>query len=448
MLNPRTIIPSGILAAAFSLMAACSSKTAATGDKLCTPGAYVYCRCEDRSEGTKLCHDDGAGFDDCKCDGSGGDITSSSGGNPPPNMDGGVEPVDSGGPTKGPMIESACAGKLGVIAGDEADTYTYMATYKGGGNWDASRGHPGIRSAASVVPVSGTLIASYAGPYQAILWTKLAAGSWSAPFSVGSAQQAGPPAAVAFGGGVKMVYLGADGTYHMGTYGAAGWDDATAVAEPTGGITVPGKSPPAVSAISTSVVMTLAGNDGTLARTTYSSSAWSTLGKFTNANAYESQPSMVALDTGGAKDLLLVYTGNDILLHWVTRDSATHNWGTPAVVDSAAATAGASSSETSLAAMPGGKAMLVWRGSNNAGYYSIWDPSKGFAAPQELLSGDPELASSPVVTRGACGSDVTVAYAKKAGGVELMRYAGGTWSGPFTVGGITKATYVGVGEMP
>jgi hypothetical protein len=447
VLNVRTIIPLGILAVAIGLVSACSSKAADTSGKLCTPGAYVYCRCEDRSEGTKLCHDDGAAFDDCKCDGSGNDITSS-GGNPPPDLDGGIEPVDSGGPTGGPQIEAACAGKLGVVAGDDTDTYTYMATYKGSGNWDASRGHPGIRSAATVLPVSGSLVATYAGTFQAILWTKLEAGAWSAPFSVGSAQQAGPPASVVFNGGVRLLYLGADGTYHMGTYAASGWDDATAVAEPTGGITVPGKSPPAVAAISTSVVMTLAGNDGTLARTTYSSSAWSTLGKFTGASAYESQPSMVALDTGGAKDLLLVYTGDDILLHYVTRDSATHTWGTAAVVDSAAATAGANPSETSLASMPGGKAMLVWRGSNNAGYYSVWDPAKGFAAPQELLAGDPELASSPVVTRGTCGSDVTVAYAKKDGGVELMRYAGGTWNGPFTVGGITKATYVGVGEMP
>ncbi len=23
----------------------------------CTPGAYVFCRCQDRSEGTKLCQD-------------------------------------------------------------------------------------------------------------------------------------------------------------------------------------------------------------------------------------------------------------------------------------------------------------------------------------------------------------------------------------------------------
>lgn len=445
----RTIIPLGIVAVVIGLTAACSSKSdSGPGGKICTAGAYVYCRCEDRSEGTKLCHDDGAGFDECKCDGSNPPAGDDQG-NPHPDPDGGVEEVDSGGPTGGPKIEAACAGKLGVVGGDEADSYTYMATYKGGGDWDASRGHPGIRSAANVIPVGNTLVATYQGAFSAILWTKLSGGSWSAPFSVGSASTSAPPAAAAFGGGLRLLYIGDDGKYHMGTYAStSGWDDATAVAEPTGGITIPGKSAPAAAAISTSVIMTMAGNDGSLGRTTFSSSSWSTFGKFTGATAYEAQPALVALDVGGSKDLLLVFTGSDFLLHGVSRDAASHTWGTPSLVDPSAAPAGARASETSLVAMPGGKAMLLWRGSNNAGYYSIYDSaSNTFGTPKDLLSGSPELASAPVATRGTCGSDVTIAYAKKDGGVELLRYAGGKMNGPFTVGGITKATYVGVGEM-
>jgi len=34
----------------------------------CTPGNYVFCRCADRSEGTKLCNNDGASFGACSCD--------------------------------------------------------------------------------------------------------------------------------------------------------------------------------------------------------------------------------------------------------------------------------------------------------------------------------------------------------------------------------------------
>jgi hypothetical protein len=41
--------------------------TSSSGPSICTPGAYVFCRCADRSEGTKLCRKDGS-FDACTCD--------------------------------------------------------------------------------------------------------------------------------------------------------------------------------------------------------------------------------------------------------------------------------------------------------------------------------------------------------------------------------------------
>lgn len=40
----------------------CSSSTGASGERICTPGANVFCRCADRSQGTKLCADDGKSF--------------------------------------------------------------------------------------------------------------------------------------------------------------------------------------------------------------------------------------------------------------------------------------------------------------------------------------------------------------------------------------------------
>ena len=55
----------------------------------------------------------------------------------------------------------------------------------------------------------------------------------------------------------------------------------------------------------------------------------------------------------------------------------------------------------------------------------------------------------PSVTRGRCGSDATVAYAQKSdGAVKILRYASGSWQGPFDVTGIPKASWVGVGESP
>ena len=44
----------------------CSSSNGATSvQRLCTPGAYVFCKCAQGGDGTKLCQEDGQGFDAC-----------------------------------------------------------------------------------------------------------------------------------------------------------------------------------------------------------------------------------------------------------------------------------------------------------------------------------------------------------------------------------------------
>ena len=88
------------------IIAACSSQTEATTPRICTPGNYVFCRCKDRSEGTKLCNGDGVGFAPCEgcLSGSEGNIIGEP--EPPPGedaappRDSAPPPVDAG-PTVG-----------------------------------------------------------------------------------------------------------------------------------------------------------------------------------------------------------------------------------------------------------------------------------------------------------------------------------------------------------
>lgn len=47
------------------LFVACIVKTIPAEDRLCTPGNYVYCKCVDSSQGTKLCKQDGRSFTAC-----------------------------------------------------------------------------------------------------------------------------------------------------------------------------------------------------------------------------------------------------------------------------------------------------------------------------------------------------------------------------------------------
>jgi hypothetical protein len=61
-----------ILGSLAALIVACKQENGVKPERLCTPDAYVFCRCADRSEGTKKCKEDGASFEECSpCDGSG-----------------------------------------------------------------------------------------------------------------------------------------------------------------------------------------------------------------------------------------------------------------------------------------------------------------------------------------------------------------------------------------
>lgn len=48
------------------LAGGCSStSTVESGERICTPGAYVFCTCANRDNGTKLCKEDGKSFEPC-----------------------------------------------------------------------------------------------------------------------------------------------------------------------------------------------------------------------------------------------------------------------------------------------------------------------------------------------------------------------------------------------
>jgi hypothetical protein len=183
----------------------------------------------------------------------------------------------------------------------------------------------------------------------------------------------------------------------------------------------------------------------TLARQDYASGAWGAQTPFTGLQAYPLQPALVAMDLG-PKDLMLAYVGSDLLIHSTTRDRTTKAWGIPVLVDTTAST----TDPPELAPMPGGRAMLIWKASNEQAYFSVYDPATMlWAPPKELVQGkNPAVANTPSVVEGHCGSDATSAFVDKAtGNVSVLRYVNGAWLGPYAVPGMTKMTFAGAGEL-
>jgi cysteine-rich repeat protein len=127
----------------------CKSSTEATGERICTPGANVFCRCADRSQGTKLCADDGKSFatpcstDESRTECAGGEIDDPNTGKTVDDDGNIIDDSPDGGPsTTNPF---ACPGKAtALIPGTEVvldgDTTGATDTAKGTSNCSTGGG--------------------------------------------------------------------------------------------------------------------------------------------------------------------------------------------------------------------------------------------------------------------------------------------------------------------
>ncbi len=61
----RALVWSGIGAAFLAAIACTGGNADGRVERLCTPGNFVFCRCADRTPGTKLCREDGLSFEPC-----------------------------------------------------------------------------------------------------------------------------------------------------------------------------------------------------------------------------------------------------------------------------------------------------------------------------------------------------------------------------------------------
>ncbi len=139
-----TLLGAALAATALFISAqGCTATTdAAPNGTHCTAGNYVFCRCADRAEGTKLCKEDGQSFEACstgnegQCSG-GEDLTDPQTGSavtPPAEQPTQMQPPVQAGPPGSPV--DACPGKPTAVAAGPAlvidgDTTGAKADLKG-----------------------------------------------------------------------------------------------------------------------------------------------------------------------------------------------------------------------------------------------------------------------------------------------------------------------------
>lgn len=128
------------------------------------------------------------------------------------------------------------------------------------------------------------------------------------------------------------------------------------------------------------------------------------------------------------------------------RDATAKTWSTALPIDTDAA----SNESPSLAPMSGGRAVMMWRGTNGMAYFNTYDPAATPKWRQHafLVSSTTAIASPPTVATGVCGDDAIAAYALAGGAVQVTRLKGTTWSTPESVGALSNLGFASVATLP
>lgn len=269
-------------------------------------------------------------------------------------------------------------------------------------------------------------------------------GSWADTAAIPNATTIDAPALATLGSVAHVVYMDSNNKYEHRKYVASVWDASDDPVGGAGNLQSFGAKAPSATGAGTDLVVLQGGSDSLLYDQTWSGSAWAMAHQQPNMSVQNTvTPTIITLS---GTDLLAVYMRKtDFKIMSSARTGGT--WDTsPTLLDTNAYT----NDPVALAALGGGRALLVYRGSDQVPYFSVYDSKKtpAWTVPAAVLGSKPTIASTPAVALGVCGDDAIVAYAKLGGGVELAHFSGGTFTGPDTVSGTSGATSVAIGTKP
>jgi len=343
-------------------------------------------------------------------------------------------PVESGPEA---AVDAGCTQTLAVLGGDGSSSF---ATTWSAGAWSTPSSLGGsVASVAALVPYAN----GYIGAVQEASSTTLAS-TLGAPFSqlaqVASATTQGPPVLATIGSAAHVVYWGSDSKFYHGTYSASAWDGA---GDPVGGSGASqsfGSSAPTLAAVGTELVVGQTGTNATLYAQSWTAGSWAPATAITGASVEPTaSPTLLGLNGGGAQLLVVAPSQTNDVLYFATRTAGT--WSGLTTVSGATTY---TSNPVALAALPGGKAVMVYEGGDTKPYVSLFDGAS-WSAPASLVSGsNPTLLSPPQITAGVCGNDATVAFVPSGGGVSITSLSGGSWSTPTALPGTSSVTYASI----
>jgi hypothetical protein len=339
-----------------------------------------------------------------------------------------------------PSDAAFCPGTIAVVAG--STTSLTFATFTGTGPWSQTAAGGVLKSPPSIVSTgAGAFHVVLRGSNYALQYATRGS-SWSGLAQIAADSTIDTPSLASDGAGkLHVVYRGSDSKFYHGTF-TGSWD---AAADPVGGSAAQSYGPSAPAAAwAGGLVVVQDGSNGYLYDLALASSAWTATEHPQALVATQGaipSPSVIAL-SGGTSDLLVVFAHQgDYKLTSQARASGT--WSAPALIDPNAYT----TDPVALAALSGGRAVMVFRGGDQKAYFSLYNPSASsqWTAPAPLIApNNPVIAGLPAVAPGICGDDAVAVYPPAPGQARLVRLRGGSWVAPEAIPGTTASAFVGV----
>lgn len=348
-------------------------------------------------------------------------------------------------------IATQCAGTVLLVAAGAAGTLG--GEHHPGGAWaTTSLGGSSTDELALAITSSGKAVAALRVPLGAAASEQLWFATWTAgasfvPFAAINAAtifaRTGPSIAAA-SPTAQLVFHGTDFKHYDLAFDGTAWSAAGAVGAQTFGPT-----PAAIAAIGA------AGADASIAYFDGSGSpasntptaqdrvagVWQAKVQLDGTKTFVRSPALVAMTAGA--DLMVVYARADGTMWSQTRTGT--SWSTALAIPGALILN--SSERPALAALPGGGAIMAFRGDDGDLYYAtysagVWTGATVLATPNV------SIVSMPSLAHGAPGAMAEIAFVKTSDKAAYhARLVSGAWTTPALVGG-ANLSHVAIAAAP
>lgn len=299
----------------------------------------------------------------------------------------------------------------------------------------------------AIVPFGNGFVGVLRAANDAVQSTTFAT-SWADPAVVAQSTTRDTPALAVVQNAVHLIYQDKNFKFVHGTFASGMWNAANDPVGGNGNNQSFGPRAPSAAGAGMQLVIAQGGDDSVLYDQIWTGT-WQAAASHMAPIQKTIPPTLLALQ-GGAQDLLIVYPRNtDYKIMATAR--ANNTWTTPVLVDANAFLSGSTNEPVALAAIGGGRAVMVFRGTDSKPYFSLYDPKQGnpWTAPAALVSGtNPNVDSLPSIATGVCGADAVAAYVESGAGVKVTALTGSTWSAPEPVPQSSGAKFVAIATKP